>query len=100
MESLLVQSGSGRHHVEGLTGDVACSGDARNTTMAAMSSGSFALQRDHLGSTTFHLSTLTPSCCARICRLASDNAVRVTPGQTELTLILCLPSCCAAVLSG
>ena len=65
--------------------------DARNTTMAAISSGSFARFSGMTAARRRSISCkLTPSCCARTCRLASDRAVRVTPGQTALTLILCL----------
>ena len=57
-----------------------------------------ALQRDVLGAETVHLLNRDARPFGRTRRLASDNAVRVTPGQIELTLMLCLPSCWDAVL--
>src|SRR5262249_42925451 len=74
-------------------------GEARNTAIAAMSSGSFArpmgiawVRRRSISS------RLTPSSWARTRRLASERAVRVTPGQMAFTLMLWVPSCCAAIL--
>ena len=59
------------------------------TTMAAMSSGSFArFNGITLRSATFHFLEADAPRCARTSRLASDKAVRVTPGQTALTLML------------
>ena len=41
-------------------------------------------------------SLLMPCSAARVFIRSSTIAVKVTPGQTAFTLMLCWPSCCAA----
>jgi hypothetical protein len=87
-------------HVEGLPGDVPGlvrrqehhhRGDILPGSLARFK-GMAATRRRSMSS------MVTPSCWARTRRLSSDSAVRFTPGQTELTLMLCVANCCAAVL--
>ena len=73
-------------------------GEARNTAIAAMSEGSLTRCSGMIAARRRSMaSSVNPSCCARTLRFASESAVRVTPGHIALTLILCRPSCCAAV---
>src|SRR5438093_11971433 len=66
-------------------------GDARNRTIAAMSSGSLARCSGMASARRRSMaSNVSPSCWARTRRLASERAVRVTPGQMALTLIVVL----------
>src|SRR5262249_2707981 len=74
-------------------------GEARNTTVSAMSSGSLARRSGTAAAARCSASSMVwPSFSATVRMRSMYMAVRTMPGHTALTLILCRPSCCAAVL--
>src|SRR5882672_369292 len=73
-------------------------GEARNTAIAAMSSGALARPIGIRASASACSSaTVMPRSAARAAALRAPSSVRVTPGQIALTLILWRPSCWAAI---